>query len=306
MSQIKTNDSTQRSQKVTLNASLDNTVQFYDTEPNHVFLLNYGAATLYLSMYGIASDKHYDMKIGPYEHGIYGQELGVKQCSIYVDGANPNPVQVVSYKATFNPAVLAGGGGSSGSGGGGGVASSVTINGFSAALPAGSNNIGKVVVTSMPAITVNQGAIPAGTANIGSVDVATLPALAAGASHIGSVNVDNPLNINSMPPVEVSQNPVRASHFSWEGVVAETAQTANIDPNATGVNIETINYLTNDGDTDLYISFDSVTVTTTLTNGNNGIIHLKPGDTIDNLNRQTSQINMLRASGSGNVRILGV
>lgn len=67
-----------------------------------------------------------------------------------------------------------------------------------AALPAGTNNIGDVDVASLPALpagTNNIGdvdvlslpALPAGTNNIGDVDVASLPALPAGANNIGSI-----------------------------------------------------------------------------------------------------------------------
>lgn len=57
---------------------------------------------------------------------------------------------------------------------------SVTI---SAALPAGTNNIGDVDVLSLPSI-------PAGSNNIGDVDVLSLPAIPAGSNLIGSVDVN--------------------------------------------------------------------------------------------------------------------
>lgn len=53
---------------------------------------------------------------------------------------------------------------------------------LSAAVPAGTNNIGDVDVLTLPAL-------PAGTNNIGDVDVLTLPALPAGTNNIGDVDV---------------------------------------------------------------------------------------------------------------------
>jgi hypothetical protein len=53
---------------------------------------------------------------------------------------------------------------------------------ISAAIPAGSNNIGDVDVLSLPAL-------PAGSNNIGDVDVLSLPALPAGSNNIGDVDV---------------------------------------------------------------------------------------------------------------------
>lgn len=58
----------------------------------------------------------------------------------------------------------------------------IDIAAFSAALPAGTNNIGDVDVLTLPAL-------PAGTNNIGDVDVLTLPALPAGTNNIGDVDV---------------------------------------------------------------------------------------------------------------------
>lgn len=62
-----------------------------------------------------------------------------------------------------------------------------------AALPAGTNNIGDVDVLSLPSI-------PAGTNNIGDVDVLSLPSIPAGANLIGSVDV------NSLPSIPAGTN----------------------------------------------------------------------------------------------------
>ena len=70
--------------------------------------------------------------------------------------------------------------------GGGGYTGEAIITGFSAPLPSGSNNIGRVVVTDIPPQEIVFDTLPTGTNKIGRVDVDKLPALAAGVSHIGA------------------------------------------------------------------------------------------------------------------------
>lgn len=81
---------------------------------------------------------------------------------------------------------------------------SLKVN-LTAALPAGTNNIGDVDVLTLPALpagTNNIGdvdiasALPAGDNNIGNVDVVTLPALPAGTNNIGDVDV---LSLPALP-----------------------------------------------------------------------------------------------------------
>lgn len=85
--------------------------------------------------------------------------------------------------------------------GGNVVGSSLPVN-LSAAVPAGTNNIGDVDVLTLPAL-------PAGTNNIGDVDVLTLPALAAGTNNIGDVDIASaiPAGNNNIGDVDVASLP---------------------------------------------------------------------------------------------------
>lgn len=66
-----------------------------------------------------------------------------------------------------------------------------------------------------------------------------------------------------------------------------------------------IKFISNDDETnDLIISFG--TVSTTASAGLNGVITLKPGEVMNELNIAVSRINFKRSAGSGNVRFLGV
>ena len=70
--------------------------------------------------------------------------------------------------------------------------------------------------------------LPAGTNNIGRVNVDKLPGLAAGVSHIGSVGIDGGVTISAMPPVTVSNEPVKQSHQTYEATVTTVASTFNM------------------------------------------------------------------------------
>lgn len=89
---------------------------------------------------------------------------------------------------------------------------SVTASGqaevaVTAALPAGTNNIGDVDVLSLPAL-------PAGTNNIGDVDVLSLPSIPAGTNNIGDVDVLSlpaiPAGTNNIGDVDVLTQPARS------------------------------------------------------------------------------------------------
>ncbi|MEK4883491.1 hypothetical protein NST81_02000 [Bacillus sp. FSL W8-0223] len=72
-------------------------------------------------------------------------------------------------------------------------------------------------------------------------------------------------------------------------------------------NLTKISFLSNDDlSNDLFVSFDDIAATTTPGNGANGVIHLLPGETINDLGRKCSKIRFIRAAGNGNVRMLGV
>ncbi|MEB9268565.1 hypothetical protein P4H93_30775, partial [Bacillus cereus] len=164
---------------------------------------------------------------------------------------------------------------------------------------------GKVVVTEMPTIPIEFKTLPSGTNMIGNVGVTKLPPLAEGKSFIGSVGVQGGVSITDMPPINVTNDPVRASCMAWEGSVNNSIVTFDM----LDKNVLKFNYIVNEGDTDLYVNFDSFSVNPTDLQGKNGVgatIRLKPGESITDFTRKTSKVNMTRTSGSGSVRILGV
>lgn len=100
-------------------------------------------------------------------------------------------------------------------------------------LPAGSNAIGSVTVTSAPTTAVTIAALPAlaaGTNNIGDVDIASLPSLPAGTATIGATKVDSSNvdtyhagTITSGAVTSVRSAACRVYHIEWTNATGSTA-----------------------------------------------------------------------------------
>ncbi|OTW93823.1 hypothetical protein BK710_00115 [Bacillus thuringiensis serovar sumiyoshiensis] len=299
-------DNTWREVTLTLPPKMAYTHHFIDTNPNHYDINNLSVATLYAGVRVLPSPREYELLVPGNGRNILARKEGASQIQIYNDSEDSARIILTSFNEPFNPAVLA----NSGSvapipNGGGGTGGDVVVKGFTSALPAGNNNLGKVVVTEMPAIDFVLQTLPAGSNNIGSVNVAKLPPLAEGKSFIGSVGVQGGVSITDMPPINVTNDPVRASCMAWEGSVNNSIVVFDM----VDKNVLKFNYIVNEGDTDLYVNFDSFTVNPTDLQGKNGLgatIRLRPGESITDFTRKTSKVNMTRTSGSGTVRILGV
>lgn len=313
MSQIK--QSTWREQTITIAPQSVEEIVFNDTMPNHFYINNLSASILYFGITVIPKENIYEMMVDSFGENIYARQIGTKRCRIYNSGTNPAQLILITFEEQFNPSTLAKAASGSSSGGGGGGSFDGVIRGFSVPLPAGDNNIGRVKVTEMPTMNINLTELPAGNNKIGKVDVVTMPPLAEGTSHIGSVSIDGgvdidtipPITIASMPPVEVSSQPTRQSHQYFEASVGTSEVVFNITDGTNQLDVVTINFISNDDTTnDLFVSFDNTPATTTPGNGLNGIIRLKPGETLTDVHRKCNKIRFIREAGNGTVRVLGV
>ena len=294
-----------REQLLTIPAKTIVDLDFLNTAPNYVYINNYSATTLYFGRSVLPSANVYDMVINGNGDNLYSSPNGFRAAYLYNDGADVCNCKLTSFVAKFEPTALKGGGGTATAGGGGGGVATDTnalITGFNVPLPAGNNHVGTVTVDTMPAQTITMGALEAGSNHIGSVAVDSLPALATGTSHIGTVGVDGGVTITSMPPVTVSSSPVATAHQYYEGTITTTTITFVLS-----APINNINFLKNDGTTDLWVGFGTVdpSVPGNRTNGQNMCMRLAPGEAIDNFGRQLSQLNFYRITGSGGVRFLG-
>jgi hypothetical protein len=282
-------------------------LDFLNTSPNYVYINNYSPTTLYFGRSVLPSASVYDMVIPGNGDNLYAAPNGFRAAYLYNDGADITNCKITSFIAPFEPSSLKGGGGTATAPGGGGIATDVNalITGFNVPLPAGNNHVGVVTVDSMPAQTLTMTELPAGANHIGSVYIDQMVALPQGTSHIGSVGIDGGLTITSMPPVQVSDTPVATAHQYYENNI-DSAIT-NMVSFVMAAPINTINFLSNDGTTDLWIGFDTVdpSVPANRANGQNTCIHLLAGEALSNFGRKTSQINFFRTTGAGTVRFVG-
>jgi hypothetical protein len=283
-------------------------LDFLNTSPNYVYINNYSSTTLYFGRSVLPSANVYDMVIPGNGDNLYAAPNGFRTAYLYNDGADVANCKITSFIAPFEPSSLKGGGGTATApGGGGGIATDVNalITGYNVPLPSGNNHIGVVTVDTMPAQTITMAELPAGANHIGSVYVDQMAPLPQGTSHIGSVGIDGGLTITTMPPVQVSDTPVATAHQYYENTIDSAVGTMQSFIMAAPIN--TINFLSNDGTTDLYVSFDTVdpSVPANRANGQNTAIHLLAGESISNFGRKTSQVNFFRITGAGTVRFVG-
>lgn len=295
-----------REQLLTIPAKTLVDLEFMDTFPNYVYVNNYSGGTLYFGRSVLPTNQVYDMIIDGHADNLYSAPNSFRAAYLYNDGADQVNCKITSFVAPFNPAALKGGGGTA-TITSGGIADTVSINNFDVPLPSGNNHIGVVTIDTMPAQTIDIGALAAGTNHIGSVAVDQLPALATGTSHIGSVTVEGGLTITSMPPVEVSDSPVATAHQMYEGTIDAATLAAVMYPFPNAATINMVNYIINDGDTDLFVTFDAVdpSVPANRTSGLNGALRLAAGESLTNFGRKCTGINFFRITGAGGVRFLG-
>jgi hypothetical protein len=295
-----------REQLLTIPAKTLVDLDFLDTFPNYVYINNYSGGTLYFGRSVLPTNLVYDMVIDGHGDNLYASPNSFRSAYLYNDGADVVNCKITSFVATFEPSSLKGGGGMATAPAAGGIADSVSINNFNVPLPSGNNHIGVVTVDTMPAQTFTLNTLPAGTNHIGAVAVDQMPALATGTSHIGSVGIDGGITITSMPPVQVSDQPVATSHVYFEATIDAAAGVATLYPFPGGP-INMINFISNDGTTDLYVGFDNVDpgITANRASGTNGCLHMLPGESISNFGRKCTQVNFYRLTGAGPARFVG-
>jgi hypothetical protein len=297
---------TAREQLLTIPAKTLIDLEFMDTFPNYVYINNYSGGTLYFGRSVLPTNSVYDMIIDGHGDNLYSSPNSFRAAYLYNDGADVVNCKIVSFVSDFNPAALKGGGGTA-TVTTTGIADTVSINNFDVPLPSGNNHIGVVTIDDMPAQTFTMAEMPAGTNHIGSVAVDQMPALATGTSHIGSVGIDGGVTISSMPPVQVSESPVAAAHQVFDGTVDSATFDQVVFDFGIDASINNINYIINDGDTDLFVSFDGVdpSVPANRVSGLNFCIRLLGGESISNFGRKCSSVHFFRTAGAGTVRFLG-
>lgn len=296
----KTN-STWREQSITLPPKTVYDVVFPDTKPNHFNVNNLSPSNIYLGINTIPSPQTYDMMVSANGENMHARDLGVTRVMLYNDSVNNARIVLTSGEEKFNPAILASRGGNAivsggGSGGGGGG----VITGFTASLPSGNNNIGRVAVTEMPAIDFVLGSLPAGTNTIGKVEVTKLPPLASVGGKIGDVGIQGGVTITSMPAVTLSGKVEIGKEVVMEQKSYTTGQLfyKQIDVQQTeqilNVSLNRIIFISNDTDAELIVKINDVEFL------------LLGQEVIEELPITVATISLKRVKGNGMARIMGV
>lgn len=253
-------NSSWRESRIIIPPKSEREVIFMDTRPNWFYINNLSSTELFVGILNIPTAYSYDFKVAPNANGMSMRDTGVDRIRVYNNSMEQANIVVQSMLTAFDPSVLVGNTNStqSSGGGGGGVSESVSIKSFGASLPAGSNNIGKVEVSTMPDVSLElTNPLPTGTNKIGKVDVSSLPSIPTGSNIIGSVNV------NSIPPLPEGTNVIGKVAIDGKIEIKEVifGQDTTYVTNNSSIkdeeyvtslhNFNMVNFLANDGDADL-------------------------------------------------------
>ena len=113
---------------------------------NYFRVVNSGAASVYCGLSNMPTKNSYEFKVSGEAARMYAEDKLYKQIYIYNDGATDADIILYSFRAKFDPSVMALGDFAENQN----KTVEVEISGFTNALPAGTNNIGKVGVESLP------------------------------------------------------------------------------------------------------------------------------------------------------------
>ncbi|PEI99662.1 hypothetical protein CN684_31245 [Bacillus wiedmannii] len=292
----KQNNSTWREERIVVPPQTDFEVTFNGVKPNHFHINNLSTAYIYFGVTVLPDKNAYEMSIPPNGENMHARDLSADRIRLYNDSVNDAHIILTTGFDKFNPSVIASRGGTvtTTSGGGGGAGGVIT--GFNAPLPPGNNNIGRVIVSEMPAVKFMLDSLPAGTNNIGKVEVSKLPPLASVNGKIGDVGIQGGVTITSMPAVELEvSKDLNVKEKSYDDFFYQEYNIGQI-PYVLNTNLSKISFLSNDGETILHVSFND-----------KPDISLMPNEVINDLPVKVTKISVARKSGGqGYFRVLGV
>lgn len=291
----KQNNSTWREERIVVPPQTDFEFTFNGVKPNHFHINNLSTASIYFGVTVLPDKNSYEMMIPPNGENMHARDLSADRIRLYNDSVNDAHIILTTGLEKFNPSVIASRGGTiavTGGGGGGGAGGIIT--GFNAPLPPGSNNIGSVIVSKMPAIDFALSTLPPGTNNIGKVEITKLPPLASVGGKIGDVGISGGVTITSMPAVELEVgNDLNVKEKSYTDFFYEEPNVGQTEVVFT-TNLSRIVFISNDGQNPLKVTLNNKTIT------------LLQNEVIEELPLITKTIKLVRPSGSGNARIMGV
>lgn len=244
----------------------------FSTMPNYWRITNNGLYNIYLGIANIPRPTSYELKIGAGASKLYAEDKGRNEIYLYNEGMDDVNIILVSFRAEFNPLILAMQSDieiNGVAGGGGGGDFNGVITGFTSPLPTGTNTIGKVGIAN---------SIPAGSNTIGKVELA------------GNTNTLLTTNNTTLEAMGVVMGAIRdmvakISAVSYTRLRSGTATTAGVAVTAsTGYVIEEIALITNDGENPL-------TVGVSQKDGTTETIILQAGEGMDKLKCRATAIS---------------
>lgn len=125
-------------------------VQYLDIYPNYFRVTNYGSGAVLCGLTKTPTDENYDFSCAAQSMKVFADVFARRYLYIYNPTGSPVRIKVDALYSEFDPLILALANidldfsGIS-------METSTEITGFKSALPAGTNNIGKVNVASLPA-----------------------------------------------------------------------------------------------------------------------------------------------------------
>ena len=266
-------------QEVTVPAYSVIGVDYIDTKPNYFRVQNQGQSNLYCSTSSIPTADRYDFTVSPSGMKMFAEPFERAKLYIFNPSGSDIRATVLSFKAEFDPLTLALSEISFDLSGAS-LNMSTEISSINAPLPAGTNTIGKVQVTSLPAL-------PTGTNSIGRVEVSNLQnytqQLANILTAIGNIQVSGGDGGGSS-----------AANVVYAGSVEAISEGDNID--LTGKNVHRINFIANDSEE------DSCRITITQQNGDPTFFELLPGEVVNDIDVPATAIGV--KGGGQTVRYL--
>ena len=256
--------------QVTIPAYSVATIDYIDTQPNYFRVQNNGEAKLYCSTAHIPTEQRYDFAVPAAGMKMFGEPFDRAKLYIYNPSGSDVNTTILSFKAGFDPLVLAMSDIqidlSSAS-----LEADNIIKGFEAALPAGSNIIGKVGLSEP---------IPAGNNVIGTVVLESvisdaLTTLKNGQKNYSSVLADILAAIGNISGGTSGGSTESSLVFHCiEGTSKNAGD--DISDMVNGNIIRKIHYISNDGESAFTISLKSV-------DGSLVSMTVKPGEVINDI-----------------------
>lgn len=265
---------------------------------NYFRVVNSGAASVYCGLSNMPTKNSYEFKVSGEAARMYAEDKLYKQIYIYNDGAANADIILYSFRAKFDPSVMALGDFAENQN----KTVEVEIAGFTNPLPVGSNLIGKVGVESLPDdISTKLLALPNKDYTSALANILTAIGNISGGNS-GDINVQSlPGDITSKLLALPNKDYTSALNniFIYLSAIKNMYSPITFSETISGTTYSNrcmvIKMFTNDGESNMKLTWNA---------GMNDFI-IKPGETITDMVLDTSPMNITITGESGTETISG-